>query len=147
MARVVRRKLAVYAAEQLMAGRDGVLDELAALLRAERREREIDLLVRDIETELAARGVVVAAVESARALTAETKGQITRLLSAHSAADSGTHPPEAGRKSRTPQVLLKESINPALIGGFRLRTPTATLDATVLKKLHDLRAKKIEEEK
>ncbi|QWQ32756.1 F0F1 ATP synthase subunit delta [Candidatus Minimicrobia naudis] len=34
-------------------------------------------------------------------------------------------------------------MDPTLIGGFKLQTPTATLDATIAKKLNDLRAKKI----
>lgn len=123
MARVSRRKLAQYAAERLLAGDAAVIDELAALIVAEKREREIHLLVQDIEAELAERGTVVATVESARALDAATKDAIKSLLSSN--------------------VLLRESIDPTLIGGFKLRTPTATLDATIAKKLNDLRAKKI----
>lgn len=123
MARVSRRKLAMYAAERLLAGDAAVIDELAALIVAEKREREIHLLVQDIEAELAERGTVVATVESARALDAATKDAIKSLLSSN--------------------VLLRESIDPTLIGGFKLRTPTAKLDATIAKKLNDLRAKKI----
>ena len=162
MARTLRRKLARYAAERLLAGDAAVIDELAALIIAERREREIDLLVQDTEAELAERGTVVATVESARALDAATKDAIKRLLSSNSGMESlasveGRSAARASRKdarseARAPEidgsgqsvnVLLRESIDQALIGGFKLRTPTATLDATVLKKLNDLRAKKI----
>lgn len=132
MARTLRRKLARYAAERLLAGDATVIDELAALIISERREREIDLLVQDIEAELAERGTVVATVESARALDLVTKDEIKNLLSSKTNASD-----------QDVKVLLRESIDQALIGGFKLRTPTATLDATIAKKLNDLRAKKI----
>ena len=132
MARTLRRKLARYAAERLLAGDATVIDELAALIISERREREIDLLVQDIEAELAERGTVVATVESARALDLATKDEIKNLLSSKTNASG-----------QDVKVLLRESIDQALIGGFKLRTPTATLDATIAKKLNDLRAKKI----
>lgn len=129
---VSRRKLAKYAAEQILAGNDAVLEEIAGLLIYEKHEREVDLLVRDIEAELAERGEIVASVESARALDDSTRRKIEQFL-ATAASD----------KNSKPKVSLRESIDPTLIGGLKLRTPTATLDATVLKKLNDLRAKKI----
>lgn len=132
MKSVSRRKLAKYAAEQILAGNDAVLEEIAGLLIYEKHEREIDLLVRDIEAELAERGEIVASVESARALDDNTRRKIEQFLAT---AVSG--------KNSKPKVSLRESIDSTLIGGLKLRTPTATLDATVLKKLNDLRAKKI----
>ena len=129
---VSRKKLAKYAAEQILAGNDAVLEEIAGLLIYEKHEREVDLLVRDIEAELAERGEIVASVESARALDDNTRRKIEQFL-ASAASD----------KNSKPKVSLRESIDPTLIGGLKLRTPTATLDATVSKKLNDLRAKKI----
>ena len=129
---VSRKKLAKYAAEQILAGNDAVLEEIAGLLIYEKHEREVDLLVRDIEAELAERGEIVASVESARALDDNTRRKIEQFL-ATAASD----------KNSKPKVSLRDSIDPTLIGGLKLRTPTATLDATVLKKLNDLRAKKI----
>ena len=125
-ARTSRRKLARYVAERLMNNDVTVVDEVAALLSHENRQREVDLLVRDIQAELAERGLTVATVESARSLTDEARSAIMTLL----------------KKPQT-VVQLSEVVRPELIGGFKLRTPTATLDATVLKKLNDLRAKKI----
>ena len=132
MKSVSRRKLAKYAAEQILAGNDVVLEEIAGLLIYEKHEREIDLLVRDIEAELAENGEIVASVESARVLDDSTRRKIEQFLAA-----------VASDKNSKPKVSLRESIDPTLIGGLKLRTPTATLDATVLKKLNDLRAKKI----
>lgn len=125
-ARTSRRKLARYVAERLMDNDVTVVDEVAALLSHEKRQREVDLLVRDIQAELAERGLTVATVESARALTDEARSAIMTLL----------------KKPQT-AVQLSEVVRPELIGGFKLRTPTATLDATIAKKLNNLRAKKI----
>lgn len=158
---VSRRKLAKYVAEQLLAGNDAVLEEIAGFLIYEKHEREVELLARDIEVELAERGTVVATVESARALDEATKGAVKKLLASnsgmralrrasgdaraaeHPSSDDSIRVPEADTSGQNIKVLLRESIDQALIGGFKLRTPTATLDATVLKKLNDLRAKKI----
>ena len=129
---VSRRKLAKYAAEQILAGNDAVLEEIAGLLIYEKHEREVDLLVRDIEAELAENGEIVASVESARALDDNTRRKIEQFLAT-----------AASSKNSKPKVSLRESIDLTLIGGFKLQTPTATLDATVSKKLNDLRAKKI----
>lgn len=129
---VSRRKLAKYAAEQIMAGNDTIMEEIASLLVYEKRQREIELLVRDVEAELAEHGEIVASVESARKLDGDTKREIEKYLMS-----------AVGAKSNKSKVTLKESIDPTLIGGFKLRTPTATLDATIAKKLNDLRAKKI----
>ena len=158
---VSRRKLAKYAAEQLLVGNDAVLEEIAGFLIYEKHEREVELLARDIEVELAERGTVVATVESARALDEATKGAIKKLLASNSgmrasrrasgdaraaeqlSPDDSIRAPETDASSQNINVLLRESIDPTLIGGFKLRTPTATLDATIAKKLNDLRAKKI----
>ena len=129
---VSRRKLAKYAAEQIMAGNDTIMEEIASLLVYEKRQREIELLVRDVEAELAEHGEIVASVESARKLDVDTKRDIEKYLMS-----------AVGANNNKSKVTLKESIDPTLIGGFKLRTPTATLDATIARKLNDLRAKKI----
>lgn len=129
---VSRRKLAKYVAEQIIAGNDTIMEEIASLLVYEKRQREIELLVRDVEAELAEHGEIVASVESARKLDVDTKREIEKYLMS-----------AVGANNNKSKVTLKESIDPTLIGGFKLRTPTATLDATIAKKLNDLRAKKI----
>ena len=161
MVRVSRRKLAQYATERLLAGDATVIDELSALLVSEKREREVDLLVRDIEAEMAECGTVVATVESAIPLDEATRGAVKKLLASNSgmrasrrasgdaraaeqpSSDASSRVPGANASGQNIKVLLRESIDPKLIGGFKLRTPTATLNATIAKKLNDLRAKKI----
>lgn len=174
---VSRRKLAKYAAEQILAGNDAVLEEIAGFLIYEKHEREVELLARDIEMELAERGTIVATVESARALDAATKDEIKKLLASNSGvrasrrasgdARAAEHPssydsirvPEADASDRAAQhverpdaevpsdriaqVRLREIIRSELIGGVKITTPTQMMDATIAKKLNDLRAKKI----
>ena len=175
---VSRRKLAKYAAEQLLAGNDAVLEEIAGFLIYEKHEREVELLARDIEVELAERGTVVATVESATPLDAATKDEIKRLLLSNSGMESlasveGRSAARASRKDarsearvpeadgsdratqhvelpdmevpsdRIAQVRLREIIRSELIGGVKITTPTQVMDATIAKKLNDLRAKKI----
>lgn len=175
---VSRRKLAKYAAEQLLAGNDAVLEEIAGFLIYEKHEREVELLARDIEVELAERGMIVATVESARALDEATKDAIKRLLSSNSGMESltsveGRSAARASRKDarsearapetdgsdratqhvelpdtevpsdRIAQVRLREIIRSELIGGVKITTPTQVMDATIAKRLNDLRAKKI----
>lgn len=122
--RVSRRKLAMHVADRLVQGDAAVLDEVAALLKTEKRAHDIDLLVAAIEAELAARGVVVATVESAHELTDTARAAVTDLLSATD--DTAVH--------------LREIVRPELLGGVKITTPTAVLDATIAKKLNDLRA-------
>lgn len=126
--RVSRRALAQYAAERLLAGDAAVIEELAALLVAEGRQRDVALLVRDIEGAMAERGTVVVTVESARALDAATRRSIEELL------------------GDATQIHLRQVVRPELIGGVKVTTPTQAMDATIAKKLDTLRAKKSEEE-
>ena len=123
---VSRRKLAKYAAEQLLAGNDAVLEEIAGFLIYEKHEREVELLARDIEVELAERGAIVATVESARALDAATKDAIKRMLSSNSgmrasrrasrdaraaeqpSPDDSIRAPETDASSQDINVLLRE---------------------------------------
>lgn len=175
---VSRRKLAKYAAEQLLAGNDAVLEEIAGFLIYEKHEREVELLARDIEVELAERGTIVATVESATPLGEATKDAIKRLLSSNSGMESltsveGRSAARASRKDarsearapetdgsdraaqhvelpdtevpsdRIAQVRLREIIRSELIGGVKITTPTQVMDATIARKLNDLRAKKI----
>jgi F-type H+-transporting ATPase subunit delta len=126
-ARLSRRKIAIFVTDKLLAGghqANEVLRELAAYLVTERRTRELDLIVRDIEEMLAAKGTVVADVASARPLDATVKAEITKMLGASS-------------------VQLRESIDETLLGGIRIDTPGKRFDGTIRHKLNALRAKQL----
>ena len=122
--RLSRRALATFVAKKLLAGNDQVIDWLAALLIEERREREADLLVRDIESILADSGQMIVQVDTARPLDAATKQEIESMFDQH-------------------EVHIKETVRPELIGGVKITTPTQSLDRTIAKKLEILRTAEI----
>lgn len=122
--RLSRRVLAKHAAERLARGEAVVIDELAALLVSEGREREADILVRDIEDQLARDGQLVVTIESARKVDDSVRQQVAKLF-----------------PKKT--VHIREVIRPELIGGLKITTPARTLDATVLGKLKTLRGAKL----
>ena len=122
-ARISRRKLAQYAAKRLVEGEKTglVLKDVAAFLIDARRTREVELIVRDIETALAERGVIVADVTSAFPLTESIKDEVKKLV---------------GGK----QLVLRETVDPSVLGGIRLETPGKRLDATLQRKILALKA-------
>lgn len=122
--RLSRRTLAAFAATELLTGSEQVFDQLAALLIEERREREADILVRDIEAQLMDAGHVVVRVEAAHPLDTETRQTIAAMF--------------AGKT-----VHVQEVVKPELIGGVKIMTPTQALDATIARKLETLRMAEI----
>ena len=122
--RLSRRALATFVAKELLAGNDQVIDWLAALLIEERREREADLLVRDIESILADSGQMIVQVDTAHPLDVATKKEIESMFDQH-------------------EVHIKETVRPELIGGVKITTPTQSLDRTIAKKLEMLRTAEI----
>lgn len=126
-ARLSRRKIATFVTNKLLAGNHQaheVLRELAAYLVTERRTRELDLLVRDIEEMLATNGTVIADVATARPLDTAVKAEIEKMLNAKS-------------------VHLRESVDETLLGGIRIDTPGKRFDGTIRHKLNALRAKQL----
>lgn len=126
--RLSRRKIAAYTADQLVAGKSSVLDELAALIVDEGRERELPLIVRDIEGALLARGIAVADLDSAYELTGEAKNSLETLVKEQTGA-------------KTVHFRTREEKD--LLGGVRLSLPGEELDATVRRRLDNLKAMKV----
>lgn len=122
-----RRKIAAHLADELIAGRP-IAKQLAAYLVESKRTREAMLMVRDIESALADRGVLLADVSTSRELAADTKKEITDYLKQESGASS---------------VQLRSHVDPYLLGGVRIDTPGQRLDATLRHKLNQLTASKI----
>lgn len=119
--RLSRRRIAAYAADQLQAGKAKVLHEVAAFLVEAGREREADLLARDIEYALMQRGTTVVRVASAHELTAELKRQVEKLIGGN--------------------VQLKETTDFTLLGGVRIDTPDQRFDGTLAHKIAALKTK------
>lgn len=121
--RLSRRKIARYVAGRLATGDELIIEELAALIIEERRERDIDLLVRDIEDQLAQSGMTIATVETAKPLSETVRQSVRELLGG--------------------DVRLREEVRPELIGGIRIETPTQELDGTISQKIYALKSRKV----
>ena len=121
--RLSRRKIARYVAGWLAIGDKLIIEELAALIIEERRERDIDLLVCDIEDQLAQSGITIATVETAKPLSEAVRQSVRKLLGG--------------------DVRLREEVRPELIGGIRIETPTQELDGTISQKIYALKSRKV----
>lgn len=126
--RLSRRKIAAYYADELQAGNKEVTKKLAAFLVENRRVRELDLIVRDIEEALAERGVLLADIVSSRKLSAEAAKAVEAYLK--KTTDAKT-------------VKLRETVDPTLLGGVRVALPGRELDATLRHRISQLKASKI----
>ncbi len=123
--KISRRKLAEYAVSAHANGQlAAALREIAAYLVDARRLREADLVVRSIEDEFAARGIVIARVATAHPLTAELEAAVAAIVDAK-------------------EVHIAANVEPELIGGVRIETPGKLLDATIKRKLLALRQAKV----
>lgn len=116
--KISRRKLAQYVVEQTerKVSLAAVLRELAAYLIDTNRIREVELMIRAIEDAYAERGIVLAHVTTATELTAALRSDIERMIGAR-------------------QVTIESIVDPGVIGGVRIETPGAVLDATLQRKL------------
>lgn len=126
--RLSRRKIAALYADELLAGKKNIAKKLAAFLIETRRERELDLIVRDIESSLAERGTLLANVTSSRKLGSDAVKEIQAYLKKTTGAKT---------------IYLRESIDPSLLGGVRIGVPGKELDATLKHRLNQLKASKI----
>lgn len=124
--RLSRRKIATYAADQLLAGasKKEVLRFVAAYLIEAKRTREQILIVREIEDIFALRGYVVADVTSAYPLSVALKDEIKELVKADT-------------------LQLREIVDPAVLGGMKIDVPGKRFDGTIRRKLTALRAKQL----
>lgn len=124
--KISRRKLALHVADSFEAKQPltKVLAEVAAYLVDSKRTREASLLVRAIQDELAARGIVVAHVVTARPLAHELEQAIKKLIDAR-------------------EIHLDSEVDPSVIGGVRVETPGKLLDATIKRKLLALHQAKL----
>jgi len=124
--KISRRKLAFYVANAIEAKQKvgSILSEVAAYLVDSKRTREAELLVRAIEDELAARGIVTAHVVTARPLAKELEQAITKMIDAR-------------------EIHLDAEVDPSVIGGVRIEMPGKLLDATIKRKLLALHQAKI----
>lgn len=124
--RLSRRKITSYIADQLAAGYQAkkLIRELAAFLVDNRRTKELDLIVRDIEYELKKRGIVLARVTSAFDLATATQQAIKKLIKSQTNAKV---------------IELKQFVDPTVLGGVKIDLPGLQMDGTVAYRLTTLR--------
>ena len=128
MQTISRRKIAIYIATELAAGKapGPLLKQAAAYLIEHKQVKNVELLVRDIESVLATEhGVVLARVISARELSVGIIKNIEQFVS---------------QAENAKQVEVSVSVDLSLLGGVIVRTPSAELDTTVRKQLNALRS-------
>lgn len=127
MAKLSRRKIADLWADELVKGRD-ITQQVAGYLVSERRVDEAELIVRDTESALAERGIVVADLTTAHGLSDESRAAIEKFLTVSMNAQ---------------KVAFREANDPSVIGGVRVETAGQQLDATLRTRLNQLKASKI----
>lgn len=127
MSKLSRRKIASVWADELIAGRD-ITSQVAAYLVDTRRTSEADLVVRDTESALASRGVMVADATSATELSSEAKRAIETFL-------------KTARGAK--KVALRTHVDTQVIGGVRVDTADEQLDTTLRARLNQLKTSKI----
>ena len=126
--RLSRRKIAEHVASELLAGNSAVTSQLAAYLIETRRQREVELITRDIEDALARKGVVIADIASAHELTDTSRSAITSFLK---------------EKVDAKKVHLRETVEPSLLGGVRINVSGSEMDGTLRRKITKLKAAKV----
>jgi F0F1-type ATP synthase delta subunit len=122
-----RRQLAEYTANQILAGVSPVkiAKQLAAVLSAAKRTKEVELLARDIAYELEIRGKVANAnITSASQVSNEIREQIKKFIKETAEVD---------------EVSLEENIDKSVLGGVRIETAVHSWDKTIAKKLRNIR--------
>ncbi len=114
MAKISTKVLARYAADQIEAGADvkTLANQVAALLVAERRSRDVGTFGRMLESELASRGTTQVVITSASPVNNIIKERLAEVLGAKKA-------------------LFSEVIDPSVIGGVHASTLDAQIDLTI----------------
>ena len=122
-----RRQLAQYAVNELVSNRSiaDLSAHLAAALAASGRQKEIELLLADIDQELEQRGLLARAqLTSAYPLSSKLKQEIQVRLK---------------KVTGVKEVVLQEQIDKSTIGGFKVETASRSWDKTVRRTLAGLK--------
>ncbi len=123
MPKLSRAKIAAYFANEIVADAPDITKRLAALLLDTHRTSELDLIVADIEYELSTRGIIMADVTTALPIDEGFEEVIRGMLAVN----------------KNDRVIMREHVDPELIGGIRVRSAGRELDATVRHQLTKLR--------
>ena len=126
--RLSRRAVAEYIATELAAGKSKklLIEQLAAYLIDTKRTKELELIVRDIQFQLAEKGIVQASVVSAFELSSETKEHLEEFVKT---------------KTKATSVSLSNMVDPKVLGGVKITLPGRELDQTVAHQLTVLKTR------
>ena len=122
-----RRQLAKYAVDGIIAKQpmSALSSHLAAALIGNKRQKEIELLLRDIDQELEERGLLARAqLTSAYPLSSKLRQEISAKLK---------------KMTGVKNVVLQEQIDKSAISGFRLETASRSWDKTLARTLAGLK--------
>jgi len=123
VARLSRRSIADYVASSLISGTPGtqqLFREVAAFLVTEKRTKELELIVRDIEYALSESGHVRTNVLSAHELSEAAKDAIAAFVRTETGGSD---------------VQLTNTVDPSVLGGMKITVPGRELDQTVARQL------------
>lgn len=121
-----RRVLARYIASELQSGKNqrATIEALAAYVVEHRLHSSLDLILADIAWNLAKLGHIQADVTTARPLDASLRQTIIDYVK---------------RLEKATDVEVQEHIDPSLLGGIIIETPSKRFDASISTKLKRLR--------
>lgn len=105
-------------------GKDAI-QQVAGYLVANGRSKEIDLVIREVESRMDAAGRTVARVRSARKLSADEQRGVVKMLKNE----------DANIKS----VEIINEVDPSLLGGVIVRTPKLEVDVSIRNRLNRMK--------
>ena len=121
---ISKSKLAAYLIDGVQRGDKTSTRELAAYLIETRRTREAEAIVRLAQEMREHQGSVLARVTTARQLDAGLRREIETLLGAEA-------------------VEFDEVVDPSVVGGIKIETPSRVFDSTIASRIEKLRERKV----
>ena len=105
-------------------GKEAV-QQVAGYLVAIGRSKEVDLVLREIESRLEKNGRTVARVTSARKLQADEQKNVIQMLKS--------------RDSKIKSVEVINEVDPSVLGGVVVRTPGEEVDVSIRSRLNRMK--------
>lgn len=127
MVNFTRRQLASYAAKALIAKNSQIIPQLAAYLYESGRAKEVDLLIRDIDSALNSNGYISAEISSHYKLDDNLRTELKTLLS---------------KRYNSENINISESIDSGLLGGIKIKTADEEFDGSLRRKINSLKMTK-----
>lgn len=129
--RISRTKLATHIADEILAGNgEQVIAQLAGLLVESGRTNEAELIVRSIYEVLETRGLSIVDVTVAQMISQTT-------------SDSNNIDDALSKLIGAKQLEIRENVDPSVLGGISVKTPSRIMDATFRRRLSALRERKV----